>query len=43
MASSELAQFLRSSDNIIWYRVDESNREDLATEIVRRIEDELHG
>ena len=43
MASSELAQFLRSRENIIWYRVDESNREDLATEIVRRIEDELHG
>lgn len=43
MASSELAEFLRSSDNITWYRVEESNREDLATEIVRRIEDELHG
>ena len=41
MAQTELAKWLRSRDNIIWYRVDEENRNSLADEISGRIADEL--
>jgi nucleoside-triphosphatase len=41
MAQTELAKWLRSRENIIWYRVTEDNREDLVEEISGRIADEL--
>ena len=41
MAQTGLAKWLRSRENIIWYRVSEDNRDDLADEISGRIADEL--
>ena len=41
MAQTELAKWLRSRENIIWYRVTEENRNNLVTKISRRITDEL--
>lgn len=41
MAQTELAKWLRSRENIIWYRVTEENRDNLVTEISGRITDEL--
>ena len=41
MAQTELAKWLRSRDNIIWYRVDEENRNSLVEQISGRIADEL--
>ena len=41
MAHTELAKWLRSRENIIWYRVTEENRNNLVTEISGRITDEL--
>lgn len=40
-AQTELAKWLRSRENIVWYRVTEENRNNLVTEISRRITDEL--
>ena len=40
-AQTELAKWLRSRENIIWYRVTEENRNNLVTEISGRITDEL--
>ena len=41
MCQTDLAKWLRSRDNIIWYRVTEENRDDLVNEISGRISDEL--
>ena len=41
MAQTELAKWLRSRENIVWYRVTEENRNNLVIEISRRITDEL--
>ena len=41
MSQTDLAKWLRSRDNIIWYRVTEQNRNSLVEEISGRIANEL--